>query len=174
MPALDRPSALLYARDALRILERNLGLYRRGEWECYRVVAAELRLLLCDTNRIHDRLVDISLVPRLFPDLALGSQAVIAAAEAPGEPRLVFQPAPAALPLQDWLAQELLAPWGKPVSLRELIRTVCEQDGGAHVDPRALADLRTWKERAGHIVAIGEYIASVLAPLLAEDGHRAA
>ncbi len=168
MPALDRSSILQYARDALRILENNLRLYRQGEWECYRVVAAQLRLLLADTNRIHDRQVDISVVPRLFPDLALDRQVVIDTSGEDGQTRLEFHPAPAALTLQEWLAQELPAPWGKPVSLRDLIRRVCEQDGGAHVDPRALADLRLWVERGEHIARIGEYIAGALAPLIRE------
>jgi hypothetical protein len=169
MTRLDRQSALLYARGALRILEQNLRLYRQGEPACYRVVAVQLRLLLCDTNRIHDRLVDISLVPRLFPDLALDRFAVLTPDEETGLQRLVFREKGVPLPLQSWLAQPLPAPWGKPVSLRELIRTVCEQDGGAHVDQRSLADFRAWQERGDHIAATGEYILSVLDPLVAEN-----
>jgi hypothetical protein len=169
MPTLDRTSALLYAHGAVRILELNLRLYREGQRVCYRVAAAQLRLLLCDTNRIHNRLVEISLVPRLFPDLALGHRAVVAPDGETGLPRLAFHAAAAPLPLQAWLAQPLPAPWGKPVSLRELIRTVCEQDGGAHVDQRSLDDLRSWKERGEHIATLGEYILSVLDPLVEID-----
>jgi hypothetical protein len=166
---LDRQSALLYTRAALRILEQNLRLYRQDEPACYRVVAVQLRLLLCDTNRIHDRLVDISLVPRIFPDLALDRIAMLTPDVETGLPRLVFREKGVPLPLQSWLAQPLPAPWGKPVSLRELIRTVCEQDGGAHVDQRSLADLRAWKERGDHIAAIGQYILSVLDPMVAAE-----
>ncbi len=168
MTTLDRQSARLYACGALHILEHNLLLYRQGEWECYRAVAAQLRLLLCDTNRIHNRLVDISLIPRIFPDLKLGHLAVIVPDTETGK-HLAFHEAAAPLLLPAWLAQTLPAPWGKPVSLRELIRTVCEQDGGAHVDQRSLADLRAWKERGEHIAALGEYILSVLDPLLASE-----
>jgi hypothetical protein len=158
----NRSRDLAYTRDALHILEHNLRLYREGASECYRAAAAQLRLLLCDTNRIHERLVDISLVPRLFPDLHLAAlrEGPPPSPADPGE--LNFQPGPGSLSLAEWLAQEIPIPSGGRISLRELIRTVCEQDGGAHVDQRPVAWLRGWEERGARIAELGTYILSAL------------
>lgn len=162
---------LAYARDALHILRYNLRLYRQGAHACYRVVAAQLRLLLCDTNRVHDRLLDISLVPRLFPDLRL--EALEADFQSSPD-ELRFLPGAGTLSLADWLAQEIPAPGGEPISLRELIRSVCEQDGGAHVDPRPVSRLRSWEARGALLASLGTYILAELEPLLQEDERRAA
>ncbi|HEX9013696.1 MAG TPA: hypothetical protein VF813_09280 [Anaerolineaceae bacterium] len=168
METLDRGSYLAYARDALGILEGSLDFYRRGEDAWYRAAAAQLRLLLCDSNRIHDRRVDISLVPRLFPDLRLEVLRAVPAPERASGLRLVFPggPGPLPLPLPRWLEQEITSPGGRPVSLRALIRSVCEQDGGAHVDPRPLPSLRAWAGRGELIADLGEVTLRVLRPLM--------
>ncbi len=170
MAALEADTALAYTRDALAILEGNLRLYSQGAPECYRVLASQLRLLLCDTNRVHDRLVDISLVPRVLPDLRLAALQPVPPAGGP----LRFQPGPGTLSLAAWLAQEIPGPGGRPVSLHELIRTICEQDGGAHVDQRPLPGLRGWGARSAVVASLSACIAAALAPLLEPDEHRAA
>jgi|GEM_PF-1539091 len=126
-PHLD-PTLFNYFRDSLKILESSLGLYRQGAREQYRVMAGQLRLLLCDTTRAHNRVVDISLAARLYPDLALHPPA-------DGDPG--FERSRAPLPRLEWLNQTVVLADGTRLSLRDLIRWVCDKDGGAHVDPPA-------------------------------------
>lgn len=119
--------------DALEILRTSSALVRQGQTAFYKVIAVELRLLLCDTTRRHGRVVDISLLPQLVPDLRL-----------PPLPRYL-EPGAALtdeLSLEQWLEQEVRSPGGDPVTLRRLVRLVCDQDGGAHYDPRAASPLK--------------------------------
>lgn len=123
---LEQLLYLDYTHSALRILRRSLELACGPEPDFYRVAALQLRLLLCDTTRQHERVVDVSLIPRLWPDLrwpALGAD---------GQ----FSAALPALPLSAWLEQPLPR---VGLTLRQLIRRVCDQDGGAHVDLREQA-----------------------------------
>jgi hypothetical protein len=146
-----------YARDALSLLEANLRLYRQGQHPCYRVAALELRLLLCDTTRIHSRMVDISLAGRLWPELRLHRLS-------PAADRLEFESDPPSLDRTAWLAQPLLSPESSPLTLRGLIRLVCDRDGGAHVDPRDGSPIPA--QAPGWIVDTGEYILGQLTPLV--------
>jgi hypothetical protein len=170
---MDRSGYLTYARDALDILAQNLRLYRLGVSACYRVVAVQLRLLLCDSNRVHARMVDISVIPRLFPELTLDALQPAGGAK-PAEVGFIFSTGQEKLTLQGWLAQEAPIGPGRSIRLRELIRLVCEQDGGAHVDPHPSSDLPVWHTRAEMIVSLGEYVLNTLHPLLGGDEHRAA
>ena len=152
-----------YARDALSLLEANLRLYLQGRHPCYRVAALELRLLLCDTTRIHSRMVDISLAGRLWPELRLHRLS-------PAAYRLEFECDPPSLDRVAWLAQSLLLPESSPhnlhdpLTLRGLIRLVCDRDGGAHVDPRDGSPIPA--QAAGWIVDTGDYILGQLTPLV--------
>ncbi len=136
---------LIYARDALDILNTSLELVQQGRLEFYRVAALQLRLLLCDTTRRHNRVVDISLAVRLWPEVHL--QALNQAG--------FFDPGLDPLPLSEWLAQRLPLPSGQVLTLRGLIRRVCDQEGGAHVDlkPEAglpeVPDVPGWMCKAG-------------------------
>jgi hypothetical protein len=162
-----------YGRDVLQILLTSLDLSRRGRPEFYRVAALQLRLLLCDSTRRHGEIVNVSLLPRLLPDLRL----------APLEPDGTFNRLRPPLPLDAWLDQPMPALMisspaaagsavsGSPggLTIRYLIRWVCDQDGGAHVDPRRLrfegaAPLsgRPGPNYAAVILCIAEYVASVL------------
>jgi len=119
----NRPVLLIYARDAATILQRSMELYDAGETAFYRVMAVQLRLLLCDTARVHNAPLDLALAPRVFPDLRLP----------PVGPGGQFDRHAAPLALDAWLEQPLPGPG---MTLRRLIRQVCDQDGGAHVDRR--------------------------------------
>jgi hypothetical protein len=133
-----RQTLLAYARDSLEILRHSLQLCEQGQRPFYRVAALQLRLLLCDTTRRHNQVTDIALLPQLIPTLDLP-------AISPGEKRLL---------LDDWLAQPIP---GQPLSVRQLIRRVCDQDGGAHVDFKPEAGLNgldpaEWIQKIGEIV----------------------
>lgn len=169
--ALSQDILAGYGRDVLQILLTSLDLSRRGRPEFYRVAALQLRLLLCDTTRRHGEVVNVSLLPRLLPDLRL----------APLEPDGTFNRLASALPLDAWLDQPIPtfmisgtaappaadSPGG--LTIRYLIRWVCDQDGGAHVDPRRLRfegtapmSGRPGRNYAAVILFIAEYVASVL------------
>ncbi len=146
-----------YTRAALEIIDENVRLYRRGKTACYRAVAAQLRLLLCDTTRQHGEIVDISLARRIKPELALPPLRL----SPPDLPDggLSFDRQATLLPLAAWLNQRLPLSGGcPPLSLRDLIRLVADQDGGAHVDPKPHSLIRHRPTRAAEIIAIGEMI----------------
>jgi hypothetical protein len=126
MAVISQKKMLEYARGSARILRRSIELYDQGERVFYRVMAVELRLLLCDTTRRHDKIYDLSLAPRLFPNLALS----------PLNDRYEFDLSGARLPLEIWLAQSIPLNPTLTHTLRQLVRGVCDQDGGAHVDRR--------------------------------------
>lgn len=141
-----------YTRDALHLLQRSVQLAAGGETAFYRVAAMQLRLLLCDTTRRHGRSEPTALAPRLLPELKLPPVLPN------GKPDRTRAP----LPLNNWLDQPL--PDGDPsaISLRTLIRRVCDQDGGAHVDPRPHAGLADIPDPAGWILNIGAAAAEAL------------
>jgi len=107
-----------HARAALHLLECSILLYRQGDDAFSRVAAVQLRILLCDTTRRHNRMESLALLPRIEPQLNL-----------PNLSTGTF------MSIQAWLEQPL--PAMPEMSVRDLIRRVCDQDGGAHVDPHA-------------------------------------
>ncbi len=141
-----------YGQAALRILATSLDLVSRGRPEFYRVAALELRLLLCDTTRRHNRVTDISLARSLWSGLKL------ARLTAQGE----FDPAQELLSLDAWLVQPITLNPRNTLTIRELVRRVCDQDGGAHVDPRPRAGILGVDEAAGWICKIGAEALRVL------------
>jgi hypothetical protein len=147
---------LVYGLDALKILETSLVLMEQGRPEFYRVAALQLRLLLCDTTRRHNRPVDISLVRRLWPALALH----------PLNRQGIFDPQLVPIPLETWLEQGLAGELGDSLSLRQLIRRVCDQQGGAHVDPKPAAGLQGVADVPGWIRKAGLEVCRALAELL--------
>ena len=133
-----RQILIAYAQDSLEILRYSLLLVGQGQRPFYRVAAVQLRLLLCDTTRRHNQVIDIAVLPQLIPNLDLP-------AIGPKEKRLL---------LDDWLAQPIP---GQALSVRQLIRRVCDQDGGAHVDFKPEAGLdglepAEWIHKIGEIV----------------------
>jgi hypothetical protein len=144
------PSLQTYVRDSLEILRQSVDLYQQGHIEFYRVAALQLRLLLCDTTRRHNQIVDISLLPRLVPGLKL----------APIGMKGINNPDLPLLTLQEWLSQPLPLDTGLPITIRQLIRQVCDQDGGAHVDLKPDARLAQFNQRAEWIIHIARVLVS--------------
>lgn len=137
----SRQILLAYAQDSLEILKHSLHLFRQGRRPFYRVAALQLRLLLCDTTRRHNQVADIAVLPQLIPNLDLP-------AVDSGGKRLL---------LRDWLAQPIPGQPDQALTVRQLIRRVCDQDGGAHVDFKPEAGLDTlepaeWIQKLGEIV----------------------
>ncbi|MGD0708334.1 MAG: hypothetical protein ABSA51_07765 [Anaerolineaceae bacterium] len=135
-----------YARGSLNLIARSLSEIEKGYPEFYRVIALQLRLLLCDSTRRHNQTVDISLVPQVLPELKFHPLNSI------GEFDHDLPP----MTLEEWLAQPLPIKATSPVTIRTLIRQVCDQDGGAHVDQRAA--MLFIPEAARWVVHIGRYV----------------
>ena len=168
---ISQDSLLAYSRDALQILLTSLDLSRRGRPEFYRVAALQLRLLLCDTTRRHGQIDNVSLLPRLLPDLRLAPLSANGTFDLKAQPldldHWLEQPVPAAL-LGNIPGSAATGASGA-LTIRYLIRWVCDQDGGAHVDPRRLhpdglpiLSNRPAPNYAGLILFLADYIASVL------------
>jgi len=153
---MEQIPAFNYGRDSWLILSASLELIEQGHSEFYRVAALQLRLLLCDTTRRHNRRVDISLAKHLWPDLHLN----------PLNPQGQFDLGLAPIPLEKWLAQLLPGVAGQSITLRDLIRRVCDQDGGAHVDYRPQAGLQDITDVPGWICKIGAEVARVIGKAL--------
>lgn len=149
-----------YLRDSLRIIERSLSWSRQESSPAYRVIAAQLRLLLCDTTRVHGRIVDVSLAPRVIPDLCFYPVEMGDA----GQVR-IDRDCPR-LPRSEWLDQAVARSpeGGEPQTVRELIRWVCDRDGGVHVDSQPGEAPLPGPER--WIVAIGAYVYEELSRLV--------
>lgn len=135
-----------YFWDSLRIIEICLDQVEEGQPEFYRVIAAQLRLLLCDTTREYDQIVNISLLPRVFPGIQLQ----------PVSKKGGFSHHADPIPLKTWLEQKVTVA-DTSISLQKLIRHVCDREGGVHVDPRRLGK-RVLRDERDWILEIGRYL----------------
>lgn len=148
------------AIDCFRVIESSLKCIYAGEIHMYRALSAQLRILLCDSpkpllTRLFSNLQLQSLQPvRSYqpgdfpPELAhLNSVAVSGPGEyvfccMPFEARVyingvedclpLLEANGALLPLDQWLDQ-LVSVEPVPVTLRQVIKTVADRGGGAHV-----------------------------------------
>lgn len=146
---MDNQSKLIlaqYTQDALNILDHSLRLFDEGHESFYRVAATQLRILLCDTNFRHGKQEDIAVVPVLAPGIKLHLL------DADAFPRLDSEP----VDLQTWLNSP--AGSGTDLTIRQLIRRVCDVDGGAHIDLKPEAGIRDQENARQWIIKIGKYI----------------
>jgi hypothetical protein len=169
---------LLAARNVLHL---NIQLFDAGNTDCYRVVAGELRKLLCDTQRGNDN----SLVTRLFPKARLHpllgrlppelmdklvfmipSSMHFSSEKGTCTVEKLFDETAEPLSIRDWLAQPL---FNNRITIGELIRSVADKLD-AHSDEKFGPTL-TMSNRIllideplhiQHVVAIGRYILKVL------------
>ncbi len=145
---MDEPSKTVlkqYTLDAASILKQSILLMEGGQLSFYRVAAAQLRILLCDTTFRHDRVEDISILPILFPQMKLSP---LQGSKNPGSVK--------ALPLTDWLAQP--AGQGLELTVRQMIRRICDVDGGAHVDPKPVNGIPAGTNQAEWILMISKLL----------------
>jgi hypothetical protein len=146
---MDNQSKLIlaqYTQDALNILDHSLRLFDEGHKSFYRVAATQLRILLCDTNFRHGKQEDIAVVPVLAPSIKLHLL------DEDAFPRLDSEP----VDLQTWLNSP--AGSGSDLTIRQLIRRVCDVDGGAHIDLKPQAGIRDQENARQWIIKIGKYI----------------
>jgi hypothetical protein len=145
-------------RASLAILKANLDLFSQGARDVYRVIAVELRKLLCDRPQplllrvfrevpLH-KLHLTGLLERC-PSLAVGLENYIPGSltcDANGRAvfELLFDTSEARMPLADWVQQPC---FNKTITVHELIRSVADKEG-AHADPDYNATLqhtRQWR-----------------------------
>ncbi|TFW23902.1 hypothetical protein E4L96_06395 [Massilia arenosa] len=160
--------------ESFAVVDTCLACIYRGDLHMYRPLAGQLRLLLCDTQRMADN----SLIRRAYPNLKVSAIAQIEwSAEKSGEVHLdkteaainriaqmpfeisayenglviadVLVDKERMLPIQEWGEQRLSF---DPVrlSIRRVIREVADKGGGAHVDSSASAELRLMYQRTPH------------------------
>jgi hypothetical protein len=158
------------------ILRANIGLFHQGHKDLYRVVATELRKLLCDRPS--------SLVERLFPSARLHPTSLYRPGEdlrglrvqVPGKYEFdgkgnvtviqIFEKRREPIPLKEWLDQPFL---NAQVTVREFIKSIADKEG-AHADPEFGQTLALAKsvhlakdELLGLLtVGVGEYVLFVL------------
>lgn len=160
---------------SIEILRANIEMFHRGKRELYRVIAVELRKLLCDGQQ--------SLLPRVVPELQLhpvienpavlprGFQGKLVFEipstmnfDGKGGSRVeaIFDESKQSIKLDAWLNQMLFT---EKITIREFIRSVSDKES-VHSDPDYNDTLKFSKsvKIAGedlhkqHIIAIGEYI----------------
>jgi hypothetical protein len=144
-----------YTLDAVNILDHSIQLYDSGHDSFYRVAATQLRILLCDTTFRHDHHEDIAIMPILFPDLKLLRLSEDCRP-------LLSEPK---IDLQTWLDSQ--ADPDSSLTIRQLIRRVCDIDGGAHVDIKPQAGISNQETARLWIIGIGKYIS----PLISQELH---
>jgi len=169
--------------DSINILEDNVRLFHNGRIAAYRVIAVQLRLLLCDRNPLIPRVLK---TVRLYPLLGyitkeendewkrkLGhsmkeglvfQMPAMVHFDGKGGSRIevLFDEGKQPIELEEWLDQDL---FNKDITIRELIKSVANKEG-AHSDPDYNETLKFTKSvklvdediHIKFIVAIGEYI----------------
>lgn len=129
--------------EAMKILEYSVMLVNLFEIkEFNNVIAGQLRLILCDTTKKDNKVIDNSLIRKIQPNPKLfqvneltnfsdGIGGFIA-----GE---MFNYDKPTIPLKTWLNQVILSInlQGKKqdISIKEFIKFSANKSGGAHVDP---------------------------------------
>jgi hypothetical protein len=189
---MNMRKALDDLKDSVNNLEGNIQSFHNGNISAYRVIAVQLRILLCDRNKGCDN----SLIPRVFSNVRLhplfGSMTkeedeewkkrfghslseglvfqmpAIIEFDGKGGSKIIklFDERREPIPLQGWLDQDLFS---KEISIRELIKSVANKLG-AHSDPGYNQTLEFTKSvklvdediHIKFIVGIGEYILKIL------------
>jgi hypothetical protein len=134
-----------HALDSIEILRKSLYLVEEGNAPFYRVIAVQLRLLLCDSTRRHGKIEDISLLPRWLPGIKLQKL------DENGQ----HLSDPVGLTIHEWLNQKLAFDSVHKQTIRQLIRQVCDQDGGAHYDPKIQSRLAQNANSRNFIIRLG-------------------
>jgi len=175
-------------KHSINILEANIRLFHDGNISSYRVVAVQLRLLLCDGKN--------SLIPRVFSNVKLhpvwGSMTkeqdeewkrkfgrsfkdglvfqmpAMVSFDGKGGSRIqkLFDEGREPLGMEEWLDQDL---FNERITIRQLIKSVANKES-AHSDRDYDDTLRFTKSiklvdqdiHIKFIVAIGEYILKLL------------
>jgi hypothetical protein len=178
--------ALEDLRASREILDWNIRGFHSGKKAMYRVIAGELRKLLCDFDKRGCKYKDKSLLPRVFGEVKLhpvigyrsgileilGKNAFIIPAmmssngKGGSQIEALFDETKERIDLDEWRKQPLFS---EGITVLELIESVAVKEA-AHSDKNNNLTLRLVKKwkfpdedvYAGVIVTIGEYILSYI------------
>ncbi|MEQ1536943.1 MAG: hypothetical protein ABL923_13800 [Burkholderiaceae bacterium] len=148
------------AIQCFKVIESSLRCIYAGEFHMYRALSTQLRILLCDSpkpllvrlfrNLELQRLADVdSYKPGCFPENLAHLNSIMVSGESPVsiscmpfEATIYFNgvedchPIPASsgemIDLEKWVDQ-VITVFPQPLTIRQLIRTVADRGGGAHV-----------------------------------------
>jgi len=166
--------------DCFKIIHACLKEYFNGQVHMYKPISVQLRMLFCDTSRGKD----YSLIYRIHPDIRLlafkkveyknSSQGPISCAVLPYViverhdgiiyAKLDISPPFRYLHLEEWRNQVVdLQPL---LTVKDVIRSVADQDGGAHLDDSECLNLKIMRKhnptRLGSnvlfIIALAQYV----------------
>ena len=79
-----------------------------------------------------------------------------------------FNPSLEKIPLNKWLDQILPEQNDPNITIRQLIRSVCDQDGGAHVDLKPHAGVHKINNHKKWICILGKYIEKELSTYISQ------
>jgi hypothetical protein len=161
MPAIPSERLVEYLVGCVDILKINLEGYQKGCRSCYRVLASQLRILLCDRKREHGGWKNTALLTVLYPNARLHPLSTTGVNVVDTEKPPV--------PVEEWLQQSIKLVSSEEKSIGECIKWVCEKEGGSHVDPESQIDLPDQLIMEPVIVAISQYLAWQLGEI--EKGH---
>ena len=190
--ATGHPENIQYLIDALNIIEGNYSGFLEGQYPNFRVIASQLRMLLCDSKKGKEN----SLALKVFPNLRLhplrykppDAHNLIAwiPATITGIPQAlrfvnVFDRNAEPIPLSEWREQIGVILDGNPYTLSNMIKSVTERGGGSHVDDKPddylvsaskMYHKGNNRRATGHhepmMIAIGEYVVEELRRRLSE------
>ena len=164
---------------SIRVLEGTLGMYQGGLKESYRIVATELRKLLCDRDPLLIRVRPDFRLHKLHwtevlertPSLAEGLEIMLPGQLAVSSDgtysfKLSFARSLTLMEPNQWVKQPFLSP---QITVRELVKSVADKEG-AHSDPDynetlVRAKLVRYVKDESHIpsiIGIAEYLLSWL------------
>ena len=181
------------AIDSIKVIHSCLKSYFDGQVHMYKPISAQLRILFCDTKRKKD----YSLINRIHPGIKL---LAFKALKYEGDGPLVFASAPYVItqtvggvtdtrldiatpyqyiPLSEW--REQLVELYPRLTLNDVIRSVADQDGGAHLDDSECSNLTALKNhnptKTGSnilfIIALAHYViefANEIVPIWLRNG----
>jgi len=178
--------------DCLKQIQLNIDCYSDKNDFPYKSVSVQLRILLCDQNPLYKKLFpNLKLHPILrggmnnLPQSLKDSCVLFLPARTrffgDGRPckieALFDKNSKQLLLVEDWLDQTLLVLYKTPITIRDLIRSVADKDGGAHVDSKpnlvlikgARMKINGQKGYIYYLMAIAKYIVEFLSQIIEEQ-----
>jgi len=184
---MNGKKALDDIRDSIDILETNIRLFHEGKISSYRVIAVQLRLLLCDKSALIPRLFDNVTLHPLFGGITkqqdeewkrkfghslkeglVFHMPAMVEFDGKGGSKIIklFGEDREPIELNEWLDQDLFSP---DITIRELIKSVADKMS-AHSDPEYNDTLAFTKSiklvgediHIKFIVGIGEYVLKMI------------
>lgn len=178
--------------DCLKQIQLSIDNYSDENDFPYKSISVQLRILFCDQNPLYEKLFpDLKLHPLLrggmnnWPQSLKDSCVLFIQGRIhfPGNAgkceivKLFDADSQNLLPIEQWLNQTLLVLEKTPITIRDIIRSVANKDGGAHVDSKldhvmikgARIKINGQKGYISYLMAISKYIIESLSGIIDEQ-----